>query len=122
MNNHVRVNRDHNKHRWTVHSLTHKHRLGHAESLVLRDVLFVTEADCGWADGELWAFGSLVLDPKFPGEVEARDLPWEPGMWIPLVFREGKFYLENFGGEPLVGCSWLRTRGRYAEVLGARTS
>jgi hypothetical protein len=112
----VRINRDKNKHRWTIWSLTHAQRLGHAESLLLRGVTFVRESDCGWADGELWSWAAIQVDPKFHERVEARTVENLALTWWPLKFKDGEFYLDGLVGPPLARCSWLRIRGNYAEV------
>ncbi len=113
----VRVNRDHNKHRWTVHSLTHGTRLGSAEGLLLRGVTFVREGPSGWADGELWSWAEIQVDPLFSAAVEARTVENLGGTWWPLKFKDGEFYLDGLVGPPLAGAAWLRILGRGAEVL-----
>ncbi len=116
----VRVNRDHNKHRWTVHSLTHGTRLGSATGLLLRGVSFVRQAESGWADGELWTWADIQLDPKFHAALEARTVANLGGTWWPLKFKGGEFYLDGLVGPPLAGAAWLRILGRGAEVLEPR--
>lgn len=116
MGTQVRVNRDHNHHRWTVHSLTHGMRLGNATGLLLRDVTFVHEGPSGWADGELWTWAEMQLDPKFSERLEARTVDYLDTQWWPLEFRESRFYLKGCNGVPLTGCGWLRIEGREASV------
>jgi hypothetical protein len=113
----VRVNRDMAKRLWTVFSLTHRHRIGRANGLLMRDVTFVREGPSGWADGELWTWAALQLDPQFHARVEARTVENLGGTWWPLVFRDGEFYLKGLSNGPLAGAAWLRILGSYAEVL-----
>lgn len=114
---HVRVNRDHRRHRWTVHSLSHSTRLGHAEGLLLRGVTFRMEGPSCWAEGELWSWADIQVDPEFAAKVEARTVEHLKGTWWPLKFKDGALYLSGLVGPPLVSCSWLRILGSYAEAL-----
>jgi hypothetical protein len=112
----VRVNRDHNKHRWAVHSLTHGTRLGSAIGLLLRDITFTHQGPSGWAEGELWSWADIQVDPKFAERLEARTVENLDLMWWPLDFVDGHFFIKQLGSKPLEGCSWLRILGQHAEV------
>lgn len=116
----VRINRNHAHHRWTVHSLTHRKRLGHAEGLLLRGVTFVRQGPSGWADGELWSWTALQVDPGIHARIEARTVENLGGTWWPLVFRDGQFFIKGLGLKPLASAAWLRILGSHAEVLEPR--
>ena len=112
----VRVNRDHQRHRWTVHSLTHGTRFGHAEGLLLRAVTFRVEGPSGWAEGELVSWNDMQVDPKFAARVEARLLSLVEAKFWGLKF-DGQFRTA-LDARPLVAVEWLRTLGAEAEVSG----
>lgn len=112
----VRVNRDHVKHRWTVHSLSHGTRLGSAIGLLLRGVTFTHQGPSGWAEGELWSWADIQVDPKFSERLEARTVENLKLRWWPLKFKDSDFYLDGLVGPPLARCSWLRILGSHAEV------
>jgi hypothetical protein len=113
----VRINRDKRKHRWSIHSLDHKRRLGWGDGLLLRDVTFVSQPPSGWADGELWGWAAIQVDPKFSAAVEARMIENMELTWSPLEFRGGQFFAAG-DTRPLVGCLWLQIQGSEARVAG----
>jgi len=117
----VRVNRDHNRQRWTVQAQDGR-RLGHAIGLLLKDVTFVTQGPSGWADGELVSWCDLAVDPKFCERLEARTIERLELTFWPLDFEKGEFFLQGLrrclGG--IRSCSWLRILGAGAEIAEPR--
>lgn len=111
----VRVNRDHAKHLWTVFSLTHHHRIGRANGLLLAGVTFVREGESGWADGELWSWAEMQLDAKFHERLEQRTVDYLSLVWVPLLFRNGQFFVAG-REDALTGGAWVRIVGRGAWI------
>jgi len=115
----VRINRDHNRHRWTVQAADGR-RVGHAQALLLKDVTFVQQGPSGWADGELVSWADLAIDPKFSERLEARiaeRLALEGVVFWPLQFQGGEFFVL---GAKITSAGWLRILGREAEVADSR--
>ena len=115
----VRVNRDHNRHRWTVQHEDGR-RIGHCIGLLLEDVVFETQGPSGWALGTLVSWSALSPDPKFSDRLEARIVNYiqAAGMTFhPLTFKGGEFFVY---GTKITSCTWLRVLGSGAEVAGSR--
>jgi len=113
----VRVNRDHNRHRWTVQHEDGR-RIGHCIGLLLEDVVFETQGPSGWAIGTLVSWGDMAVDPKFAERLEARMVTYIQAAgynFHPVTFKGGEFFVY---GAKITSATWLRVLGREAEVAG----
>lgn len=111
----IRVNRDLRRGRWCLHSLTHKTRLGSATGLLMRSVSFLREERSGWADGELWSWSEIQVDPQFGERLEQRICDNLGVVWLPLRFHEGEFFVVG-DDRPLAAAGWMRIVDREAWV------
>jgi hypothetical protein len=117
----VRINRDHQRKRWTVCAADGR-RIGHCIGLLLEDVAFETQGPSGWAIGTLVSWGDLAVDPKFQERLTARMVTYIQAAgenFHPVSFDKGEFFVY---GSKVTSATWLRVLGREAECAGARSS